>query len=162
MYVWPPSRKSAPTYGGGWLAIILISYFGFIHTGKSKWAEWENKRKREYAAASIQNLLAYEAQRKEESVATPPTSPTAKAENSSSSNSGAVPVVDASGVEGKVAMKGGEKKGEEEKGDEKKKEAPDAKRMLSLLLDDVENGSITKLGISAQVSTFVPPLVCVI
>ena len=53
-YFWPPSKTSAPIYGCGWATLFFGMYFGFIRTGKSKWAEWENKRKREYAAASLQ------------------------------------------------------------------------------------------------------------
>lgn len=148
-YVWPPSRRSSMTYAGAWGVLFLAMYFGFIRTGKSKFAEWEMKRKREYAAASIKNLLEYEAQRKkDEAIAKAEKDKTAEETTSPPDDQPAsARAVDAAkeseGASAVAAVT-------EKKSDKKKNQAPDAKRMLGLLLDDVENGSIVKLGVSAS------------
>ena len=129
--LWPPRRENAWIFGSGWGVIMCLIYFLAIRTGTSQEAEWESKRKRSYAEASLRNLLKYEEQRVQEEKE-------AKEKEAQASK--------AAGDEPTKAKKDGDEK----KKDSKKKEAPDAKRMLDLLYDEVENGSITKLGVDAS------------
>jgi hypothetical protein len=93
-------------------------YFGFVRIGRSKEAEWEKQRKRDYAEASLKNLLAYEAARLDEAVAK------AKKE---------MAVAGTAQGEGKT-------KADATKKDEEEKTAPDMEKMLSLLYDEVTGG----------------------
>lgn len=135
--VWPPRRETAHFYLGGWGVLMAVIYLVAIRTSRSKEAEWESNRKRSYAEASLRNLLKYEEQRvleEKEEKATADKCDTGSQE---------------------VAQEDAEKE-KKEKADEiqtkdsKKKEPPDAKRMLELLYDEVESGSITKLGVDAR------------
>lgn len=142
--VWPPRRETAGYYIGGWATVMGLIYFLAIRTGESQEAEWESKRKRDYAKASLQNLLKYEEERvKEEAEAKTKKEAEEKAAKAAGTSDGAVAKPSTALAE--------TKKTEEEKKmdgkDAKKKEAPDAKRMLELLFDEVEGGSITKLGV---------------
>ena len=128
-FLWPPSRRSGAVYLCGSAAAFLAVWCGFIRQRRSREAEAEKRRKREYARASLQNLLRYEAQRKQEE----------QAADKSEKGEGAA-----------ATDPGGKEEGEGEKSKAKKKEAPDAKRLLSLLRDDVEDASVTSLGVDAS------------
>jgi hypothetical protein len=123
--VWPPRRETAGYYLGGWATIMGLIYFLAIRTGKSHEAEWESKRKRDYAESSLRNLLKYEEQRvAEEAEAKAKTEAEEKAAGSISDSA------KAEGSTALVAKKKDEKKKDEK--DAKKKEAPDAKRSVIL------------------------------
>jgi hypothetical protein len=160
-YLWPPSRQSSRTYACGWGLLFCALYFGFIRTGRSKCAEWEKKRKREYAAASLKNLLEYEDKRVEEEKHEAELADFEKAEADAEAKVGLSPAAttpDAPSCtgDGGASSSEGAKKSSSAKncagGSQKKKprEPADAKRLLGLLIDDVENGAITKLGVDAH------------
>jgi hypothetical protein len=135
--VWPPRRKTAPVYLAGWLCVAGTMYFGFIHTGKSKEAEWEKGRKRDYVEASLKNLLVYEVARVKEA-AEPSKDDAAVKEPAPAA--AAAPV-------GETADETAARTKKEKDKEKEKKTPPDARKMLSLLWDEVEHGSITKIGI---------------
>lgn len=127
--VWPPRRQNAVVYVSAWAAIMGI-FFATISTSRSKEAEWEKSRKRKYAEASLRNLLDYEKARLQEQV---------KAESQRRGDDSAMQV-DSAPSDGM---------GSEEAA--KPKKPPDAKRMIDLLFDEVENGNITLLGVDKNV-----------
>ena len=144
--VWPPRRQTAHFYLGGWGVLMAAIYLLAIRTGKSKEADWESKRKRTYAEASLRNLLKYEEERLREE----------KEAKEAKEAKAVVDAGDASSQEPNAEEQDEKKKEDAEedaekiKKDSKKKEPPDAKRMLELLYDEVESGSITKLGVDAR------------
>ena len=96
-------------------------------TPRSKEAAWEAKRKRQYAEASLKNLLEFERKRlQEEAEAQKPAA--AKAAGSSGAGTG-------------------------DAGDEKKT-APDVQKMMSLLYDEVEAGAITSIGVDKDAAWY--------
>ena len=176
--LWPPTRRTFPLYLGSWVALFSVIYFGYMKVANSKEDEWEKKRKREYAAASIANLLKYEqlrlqeaeeakkeeaeekkekSEEKKESGSPPITPPAqageeadaaAAAASAQAGKDGAAPA--AAEGDAEAATDEAEAEGDAKKDKKKKKEAPDAKRMLDLLFDEVENNNITKIGVEAS------------
>ncbi len=137
--VWPPRRQTAHFYLGGWGVLMATIYFLAIRTGRSKEADWESKRKRSYAEASLRNLLKYEEARLRE-----------EKEEKEAKQAKATANPGDEAEDGEEKKKDSEEDAEKKKKDSKKKEPPDAKRMLELLYDEVESGSITKLGVDAR------------
>ena len=130
--VWPPRRQNAVVYVGAWAAIMGI-FFATISTARSKEAEWEKSRKRKYCEASLRNLLDYEKARLQEQ---------ADAERQQRSE-------DSAKVNGDATSEA------QDSGDAPKpKKPPDAKRMIDLLFDEVENGNITLLGVDKNLTWY--------
>jgi hypothetical protein len=164
--VWPPTRRTFPLYGVSWVALFSIIYFGYMKVANSKEDEWEKKRKREYAAASIENLLKYEEQRlkeaeeakqeaadQQESRSPPVTPPVGSAEEGGE-EPGAAAQEGTTDEARETGSEDADAEGEKKKDSKKKKEAPDAKRMLDLLFDEVENSNITKLGVDSSMDWY--------
>lgn len=59
------TRQTASLYFGVWAAVSAALYFGFVRVGRSLESEWEQRRKRTVAEASIKNLLEYEQRRRQ-------------------------------------------------------------------------------------------------
>ena len=147
-----------------WIGLFAIIYFGYMKVANSKEDEWEKKRKREYAAASIQNLLKYEelrqqeaeeAKQEEKSRSPPITPPPASDKDHATGRPGDEQKVEASADETQEMTPAEDADARSEKnGPKKKKEAPDAKRMLDLLFDEVENSNITRIGVDSSIDWY--------
>jgi hypothetical protein len=131
--IWPPRRRTAPMYLGVWAMVSAALYFGFVRVGRSRESEWEQRRKRTFAEASIKNLLVYEQTRRQEQAA---------AEQNGERK--------APGDSGVAEARDGDDNGYSLEA----KKAPDVKKMLSLLYDDVEAGAITTLGVDQHEDWF--------
>jgi ABC-type multidrug transport system fused ATPase/permease subunit len=135
--VWPPRRKGVPLYVGMWCGVIATIFFGFIRKGhNTKESEWEKARKRRYIQASLENMLEFEDARLAEEAE-------AKAKAGSKD-----------GVEAKPTKQDTDSSSDEEdkakKKAPKKKEAADAKKIFSLVYDEVEDGPVTRIGIDGS------------
>jgi hypothetical protein len=162
--IWPPTRRTFPLYGVSWIALFSIIYFGYMKVSNSKEDEWEKKRKREYAAASIANLLKYEEQRLKEAEEaaqsdqqkprSPPVTPPAVAAEEAGGEPAAAAQEGTGDEAEETAAEGVDTDTENKEKSKKKKEAPDAKRMLDLLFDEVENSNITKIGVDSSMEWY--------
>lgn len=132
-FIWPPRRQNAPMYLGVWGMVSAVLYFGFVRVGRSRESEWEQRRKRTFAEASIKNLLEYEQKRRQEQAA---------AEHNDKKA--------APGDSGVAQARAGDDSGDSPE----KKKAPDVEKMLSLLYDDVEADAITTLGVDQHEDWF--------
>jgi hypothetical protein len=59
--VWPPTRRSYPAYLAAVVVMYAGLYFGHMRAVRTREAEAEDGRKRDYVTTSMRNLLAYEA-----------------------------------------------------------------------------------------------------
>lgn len=135
--IWPPRKQTAPLYLSVWAVVTATLYFGFIRVGKSRESELEAKRKREYAEASLKNLLEYEEKRLQEEAAAAAKLAVAGRDTQNETETHTQKQATEKPAEGK--------QGKDE--EEDKKTAPDVQKMLSLLYDEVEAGAITSLGV---------------
>ena len=150
--VWPPTRKGAPIYVVAWASVICWIFFGFIRKGhRTKESEWEKARKRSYIQASLENMMEFEDARLAEEAEAAGSSKEVSDDGSEAGKDDAgdrAPTKQDSDEEPETGKKSGAKK-----------QAPDAKKIFSLVFDEVEDGPITSIGIDPEAEWYKRALV---
>ena len=132
--LWPPKRGHYPYYIVSAILMYLGLYFSHVRNVRTREAEEEDRRKREYALISMKHMVEYEDTRER------------------------VEAAKAAAAAGAEKGETSEKDDKEQAADAKKMKTlkpADAKKLFDLLHDHVESAPITKIGVDSDDEMYV-------